>query len=327
MNKKNFSDIFQSYFHGKYSFEDFLNTQLQENINFKINTFSTYSFISYIKDHNKQLVEESQKLKNFHTFLNNILFKYMEVSASVYSYKPNKSIYDCVSLHAKSKYYFKTDIKNFFHSIDSELILKCLEKNIDNYPISSDIKEYFENIMNLIVYENSLPVGFVTSPNISNAVLYEFDKTIEKYCLTNNIIYSRYSDDLIFSCDNKELIQQIKEVINKTLYPQKFNLNEEKTKFMDKTKKIEILGIHITPEGYLTVDKHIKENIRQLLYFYLNDKDKFQDQLHTKYDGKLSKAYGSLNFINDIDKGYIVKLRKKYGNYIVDKFLHGDKSR
>jgi hypothetical protein len=89
LNKKNFVDIFQSYFHGKYSFDDFLNTQLTDNINFKINQFRTHPFLSYIKDKNNQLNSESKKLKDYHMFLNNILFKYKDVSTAQDEQPPN----------------------------------------------------------------------------------------------------------------------------------------------------------------------------------------------------------------------------------------------
>jgi RNA-directed DNA polymerase len=330
LNKKSFSDVFQSYFHSKYLVDDFLDTKLLEDINFKINNFQTYSFVSYIKNKNNQLTTESKKLKDYHTFLNNILFKYMDVHQCVFSYKENTSIYDAISLHKNNKNYFKTDIKRFFHSINSDLILHCLKNNIDNYPILKDVESHFNNIIDLIVYDDSLPVGFVTSPSISNVVLYEFDNLIEQYCTSNHIIYTRYSDDLIFSANEYQILKKLPDIIVsnlQNLYGNKFELNVEKTQFLDKTNKLQLLGLTITPDGHITVEKHIKENMRQLLYFYMNNKDKFKKLLDEKYDSKLSKAYGGLNYINDVDKNFILKLRKKYGNYIVDKFLHGDKSK
>ena len=327
MNKKSFSDIFQSYFHSKYSFDDFLNTKLIENINFQSNKFTKF----YIKDKvNQQLTPESKKLKDYHSFLNNILFKSMNVHQCVFSYKEDTNIYDAILLHKDNKNYLKTDLKNFFHNIDGDLIFKYLKNNIGNYPVSKDIECYLSNIINLIIYEDSLPVGFVTSPSLSNAVLFEFDNFIAHYCIENHIIYTRYSDDLIFSADNYEILKKLQETIQQTLknlYNDKFELNVEKTQFLNKANKLQLLGLTITPNGHITVDKYIKENTKQLLYFYINNKDKFQKLLEEKYDNKLSKAYGNLNYINDVDKNFIIKLRKKYGNYIVDKFLHGDKSK
>ena len=82
----------------------------------------------------------------------------------------------------------------------------------------------------------------------------------------------------------------------------------------------------ITPQGHVTIDKNIKQNIKQLIYFYKNDKVKYQNHLEKYYDGSKSKAYGKLNYIYEIDKNFIIYLREKYGNYIIDQFLHGTRN-
>jgi len=73
------------------------------------------------------------------------------------------------------------------------------------------------------------------------------------------------------------------------------------------------------------VPRKRKDNIKKLLYFFTTNTEKFTNFLTENYNGSLIKAYGELNYINDIDAEFMVFLRKKYGNYVVDKFLHGDK--
>jgi RNA-directed DNA polymerase len=331
LHKKDFQKVFQSYFHNKYSFDTFLHTKLIESYNFKSNNFQTHLVMSYIKKNKstKQLVPISQELRDYHTFLNNILFNYMNVSNCVYSYQQNKSVFNTVSLHKDSKSYFKTDIKSFFKSINRELVLKCLINNISRYPVDENIKNYLEKIVDLVVYDNHLPVGFVTSPGISNAILYDFDNVLEEYCQLHHIIYTRYSDDLIFSSNNHTVLENLQQVIIQSLsslYGDCFILNQEKTSFLDKTDRVLLLGLVITPDGHITVNRHLKEDIKQLLYFYMNDKEKFNTFLKLRYGDSIIKAYGSLNYINDVDKNFVLKLRTKYGNYVVDKFLHGNKN-
>ena len=285
--------------------------------------------MSYIKnDITHQLEPASLKLKEFHTFLNNVLFKYMRVNKNVYSYRQNRNIFDAVSCHRSNTNYFKTDIKNFFININKEIVLKYLTTNVNQYPMTRTIENYLVNIIDLVVYNNHLPVGFVASPSISNAVLYDFDNLIEDYCKKYDIVYSRYSDDLIFSSTDYRILKDLEKVIIKfleDLYGSAFMLNKDKTEFLDKTNKVVLLGLVIKPDGHITVGKNLKENIKQLLYFYLHDKNKFKQFLELRYDNNIVKAYGSLNYINDIDKNFVSKLRKKYGNYIIDKFLHGNK--
>lgn len=328
MKKKTFRQVFESYFHKKYSFEDFIAYSPIENINYKVNKFHSYTFMSYLKDKTGKLLNESKKLKDYHTFLNVTIFKKFNNHESVYSYTDNKNIYDMVYLHKDNKNFYKTDIENFFTSITKNIILKTIENNLNNINIEID-KSYIDNILKLILIDNILPVGFITSPSISNSVLYKFDKKIWELMRDKNIIYTRYSDDLVFSSNDFKELRNTNQIIEKyfeIIYDNNFILNDEKSKFMDKTKRIEILGLIITPNGHITVEKKKKENIQKLIYFYKTDKEKFLTFLREKFDDSLSKAYGNLNYINDIDKNFILKLRKKYGNFIVDKFLHGKKS-
>jgi len=329
LHKKNLQNVFNSYFHGIYQFQDFLTTTSRLNENFKINKFQNHSFISYIKDIEKNtLTNESIKLKKYHIFLKNTLFQYMKVHKSVYSYRHDKSIYDLAKLHHENHNFFKTDIKGFFKHITPVLILNTLHDNIPKLPFDEEVVNYFDSFVDLVTVDDSLPAGYVTSPSISNTVLYNFDEAMTAYCLKHDICYSRYSDDLIFSSNDYKVLQKLPQIVPDILelcFPKSFKLNQLKTMFFDKTNKVTFLGICILPNGHITVDAHIKENIRQLLYYYSHDKEKFFKLLEKRFNNSLAKAYGSLNYINDIDKQFIVKLRKKYGNYLVDKFLHGVK--
>jgi RNA-directed DNA polymerase len=200
------------------------------------------------------------------------------------------------------------------------MIIKAIKSDsiIDDLPL--------DNIIEMITLDDKLPAGFVTSPSISNAILYDFDIVIDKYCEANSIIYTRYSDDLIFS--SNKILNNIENEINnilQRLYDKAFELNLEKSQFLDKTKRVQILGLIITPDNHITVPRNEKNNIKKLIYFYINDRNKFDNFLKDNYNNSLAKAYGKLNYINDIDINYIQYLRTKYGNFVIDQFLHGDK--
>lgn len=60
-----------------------------------------------------------------------------------------------------------------------------------------------ERIVYLCTLNNRLPVGFASSPSISNFFFYDYDNLIESYCREKKYIYSRYSDDLIISSQSE----------------------------------------------------------------------------------------------------------------------------
>jgi len=322
LQKKDFKDIFQSYFHNRYSLDDFLTTQPIDKINIKLVEYNDQIRFQY----DLKSLPNSTKLKNYHTFLTNILFNYLKVSDNVYSYKKNSTILQMIKKHKDNKYYFKTDIESFFRSIKKEMIKASIKNNIENIPIANLDDKTIDIILNMVTYNNTLAVGFATSPSISNAILYDFDIAIKQYCKEQNILYSRYSDDLVFSSDKK--LDNIEVIIEKLLienYQNQFKLNKEKSKYLDKTNRVKILGLIITPDGHITIPRERKENIRKLLYFFTSNSKKFNKFLKIHYNNSLIKAYGELNYINDIDGKFMIFLRKKYGNFVIDKFLHGDK--
>ncbi len=318
LQKSTLKQIFISTFHNRYNFNDFLNINVSNNIK-KIE----FDGISFFKT--------KPELKDYQIFLNHTLISYMKVNENVvFSYRKGTSVYEALLPHKNNKYFLKTDIKSFFGSIDKNLIKQCLLSNIDEYPVAQDeIKTYLEQLLNLVIYENKLPVGFTTSSKLSNAVLYEFDNKLEEYCIDNNISYTRYSDDLIFSTNKKDVlddvINKVENLLNK-YYNNLFSINDKKTKFYKAWERIKILGLVITPNGNITIDKKYKKDIEVIFHYYLTNKVKFNDFFNRRFDSKMSKISGLLNHINAVDKNYILKLRKRYGNYIVDIFLHRDKS-
>lgn len=312
MTTYSLSQLFHNFFHNGFSFDEFLSLDLEKEV-------TVYS----IK--NTQIVSPSQKLKKYHEFLNSFIFSKLSVCSDIcFSYQKEKSVYDCIYPHKDSKYYLSTDLTNFFNSIKKENIKTLLEKNIQNIKIDN-IKEHIEKIVNLASYDGVLPVGFAPSAKISNAFLYDFDLLLKEYCNDYNIVYTRYSDDLIFSCEDYELFDQLIKYIEKLLkelFSGTLSLNLKKTKTQSKKQKIKLLGVQITPDGNLTVDKKIKTNIVVLFYFYINDKARYKDFLNNKFDGRITKVFGTLSYINSIDSYFLDHLRSRYGNYIVDSFLH-----
>lgn len=318
MTKISLEDAFNSYFHDKYSFDDFLTLEISvqyENIFHSKNTFSP-----------------NKELKKYQQFLNAFIFDFMKINENVvFSYRKGVNNYDAIYPHKNKKYILSTDIKSFFLNIDKLKVQELILLNKENYLIiSEDIAKYIEKLANLVTYNGVLPIGAPTSPKISNAYLFSFDNEMERYCKKHQIIYTRYSDDFIFSANKREILSNVLDEIKNIFLTagfDKFELNEEKTKTQMRGSKVSLLGLIITPNGHITVDKNIKKNIEILFHFYLTDRTKYKDFLDREYIPKnsnttaLDKVSGILNYISPIDKNFIQKLKRKYGNYIVKSFM------
>lgn len=315
MNKTSLETAFNSYFHNKHSFQDFLN----------ININNEYKQIFY----SKNTFSPSKKLKQFQQFLNLFIFDHVNINKDVvFSYRKGVSTIDAIKPHKNKKFIYTTDIQSFFTHIETEKIKHIILENKNNYIIiEEDIEKYIDNILSLVTYKNILPIGAPTSPKISNAYLLKLDNLVQEYCQNNEITFTRYSDDFIFSSDSKEKLinfNDILEVFFKQLEYLNLTINRKKTKLQRQGSNITLLGLTITPQGHITVNKKIKYDLEILLYFYLTDKSKFNDVFERNYSSKIEKVSGIMSHINSIDKTYISKLRKKYGSYIVNSFIHRD---
>lgn len=315
MNKTPLEIAFNSYFHNKQSFQEFLN----------ININSEYTQIF----HSKNTFSPSKKLKQFQQFLNLFIFDHLNINQDVvFSYRKGLSTIDAIKPHKDKKFIYTTDIQSFFTHIEIKKIKQLILESKSNYIImEQDIEKYIDNILNLVTYEKVLPIGAPTSPKISNAYLLKLDNKLQEYCQNNEIIFSRYSDDFIFSSDVKEKLINLNDVIEGFLEQLKYlnlTINKKKTKLQRQGSNITLLGLTITPQGNITVNKKIKNDLEILLHFYLTDKSKFNDVFENNYSSKIEKVSGIISHISSIDKTYISKLKKKYGSYIVNSFIHRD---
>ncbi|MEX1196238.1 MAG: reverse transcriptase domain-containing protein [Pseudohongiellaceae bacterium] len=307
---------FRSTFHDKYDFDDFLSATAEKE--------STPVVLKKRSPHETTVFVGTEKLKRFHRFLNSYLFEFADINTRIAdAYIKGKNTLTSVRKHATNSHFFRTDIVDFFGQLSRIDANRVLERQLGAAPIS-DFSDYREVILGIVLMNDSLPMGFSTSPSISNACLFEFDNAIEQHCNERNIIYSRYSDDLIFSSSSQEKLSHIDSMLKEQLqrhFDGRLRLNSAKTTRTHAGNKVNLLGLVILPNGHVTVDNKIKKNLEVLLHFYRSEQEKYRDFLIREYSGHVSKVSGQLRYVNTIDPNYVRKLRSRYGNLLIDYFL------
>jgi len=308
--------LFNAMYHGKWRFADFAGASVEANI-------SSKTFTQAGKTRN--LLVPSEKLKSFHDFLRLFLLDFLPLNNNVvFSYRKGLSAYDAVAQHAASKSFFVCDIADFFPSIRRPRVKSTLLTAKDLCPIQ-DLDTWLDRIVDLVCVGNSLPVGFSTSPAISNAVLMAFDNALQTYCTSKELVLTRYSDDIIVSAQDSASLKGIQEQVAASLQDAmkgEFSLHPGKSRFLHSGSKIKLLGMVLLPNGAVSVDASVKSEIEVLIHFYLRDRDKFADRVEGDQRKAEARLSGLLNYVNTIDKAYLDKLRKKFGVTVVDYFLH-----
>lgn len=316
MAKRKLYELFEEMHHGKYKLDEFMHESVADN------------YEEFSRDSNggtKRIFVPNKKLKIFHTFLNLFIFEFLPINENVvFSYRKGFSAYDAVSPHQNSKYFFQTDISSFFASISRELVKKTILAGKHACPVA-DLDESIDRILDLVCIENALPVGFPSSAPISNAIFYNFDNHFECFCKSVDLIFTRYSDDIIISSNSKKNINEIDIEIEKHVREfagGDFHLNKKKSKYFQVGGRIKILGMMILPNGKITIDSNLKRDLEVLLYTYVSDKTKFLKLIGVEEEAGLGRVTGYLNYANSVDKEYLDKLRRKFGATTIDSLLH-----
>ena len=231
--------------------------------------------------------------------------------------KNKNGLLDNALIHKEKVFLLKTDFRNFFQSIKRKKIIEIFMELGYNSEIS-DILAGF------CTFFNELPQGGICSPYLSNLACYSLDNDISEYCNENNIAYTRFADDLMFSSNDIEILKnlidiELPQIISKNKTPY-FNieLNDEKTKIIKNTSHKKVTGITIN-DGLMKVSKKLKNKIRAILYFaYKNGKF---SETHTEEN--FNFVIGNIAYVNSIENDYIANLIK-YIESLDAKFLRND---
>lgn len=181
-----------------------------------------------------------------------------------------------IKLSKNYKYYIKTDIKNFFSSINIDLLFYYISSNINDTKLNISLEElnFMEEFIKFIG-DGKLPQieeGITSSYLATKIYLEEIDNNLYTYLKENESIKEfkiiRYVDDLYIFLDtniNKEKIyEQIINFINDVIYEYSITININKTEIKD----VEKLETDLKHLSYLD-EEYINENINEII----NDTD------------------------------------------------------
>lgn len=149
-------------------------------------------------------------LEQYQERINRFFLSEIEVSNSAFAYVKKKTYLEMFEPHYSGYHFLRVDIRCFFHSISNQLIIDSLSGYISDEDFIKDEQKLMDAFINLITLnvtdkdsvffgKRLLPIGFKTSPVLSNIIFRKFDNLIQSLCSKNNIVYTRYADDMLFS--------------------------------------------------------------------------------------------------------------------------------
>lgn len=257
-------------------------------------------------------------LRKVHEYLATIVSGCYKSTPNSFAYKPGTGILPCLEKHIMSNTFLKTDIHEFFNSIQYEILLEQLYK--DN--VCRRMKKRVKLLLKACFYDGHLPIGFVTSPVLSDLYMHNID---ELFLNREDIIYTRYADDFIISgIDNVSALEQVKLELEEALSEYSLELNTKKTYFRTLRypgDALHVLGVNLVnnapePNRITVSDKYIRETSKDICQLLEDSKGMTNEEI----EEKLTSIVGKIEFIRYFSMSSYNKLEKmvsiKYGEKV-----------
>ena len=250
----------------------------------------------------RRISQAGPELKTLQYWVASNILNKLPISAYAFAYKKGFSIKDHAKYHAGAKHILHIDIKNFFPSISSGHLFQILKEH-KNLFTNFDIMQSLDYIGKICFRLNKLCIGTVSSPMLSNVIMYKFDEKMARFCRDKNMKYSRYSDDFYISSYNYIPIE-ILDYIKSELFKIGFEINRYKTKFFSKKYRQRVTGLILAENKKISVGKARKIEIKKMIYNKLK-----------KNKGNPNEILGYLSFLKDVEPNTYDNLIIKYSKY------------
>ncbi len=236
-------------------------------------------------------------LKNIHKNIDESLKNsnvYKNLPDYVQAFVPSRSIKTNAEKHLAKRFIFKVDIKNFFDSINFDMVLKVFNDLGCNEKIS-----YYLSC--LCTIDKVLCQGLNASPTISNYVCKDMDADLDNLSKKHGCVYTRYSDDITFSSnDSLPSLDEIRSIFKK--YGFRINSKKIVKQFRGMTQYV--TGLTIFDDIQPRVSKKYKKKLRLVLYYlskfgFVNHYEKNKDKPYNQLSPL--QLRGMISFVNSVE--------------------------
>ena len=176
-----------------------------------------------------------------------------------YGYRPGKSALEAVGKARertwKYDYVLELDIKGLFDNIDHELLMKAVDKHVDEKWVRLYIERWltapFKTCEGAVIKRNAgTPQGGVISPILANLFLhYAFDVWMTRNY--PNCPFERYADDAIVHFKTSKEAEKVRKALEDRMREVKLELHPDKTKIVYCKDEDRIASYPITSFDFL----------------------------------------------------------------------------
>ena len=232
------------------------------------------------------------------------------IHPSATAYHVGASINANAARHASNNFILRVDFREFFPSIKGRDVALLLSKARQGAQVVFD-EDDIDTIVSIVCRHGELTIGAPSSPFLSNAIMYDFDKHWTARATSLHCAYSRYADDLYFSTVRRDvlagLLEEVRVHLREMPYPNLF-INESKLVFTSRKRRRLVTGLILTPQGNLSIGHDRKRYIRSLVHKGITGK---------LDPSELGRLRGLLSYVKSAEPTFVESLNRKFGEEMV----------
>ena len=261
----------------------------------------------------REIAQPAREVKNLQRiFLSNFLSK-MPVHQCAMAYRDNTSILQNAAAHSGAgRPILKMDFESFFPSLrDSDWIHYCRDNKVEfsEEELELSARLLFRRVPGMRSLR--LAIGAPTSPHLSNILMFEFDRLVSAYAVTEKLTYTRYADDLTFSASRTGFLTGVRKKIDsiiKELNSPRLVVNESKTVTATAKHKRIVTGLVLANNGTVTIGKERKRLIHSAVHHAS------KGQLNAS---QVQELCGFLGYVHAVEPGFLDTLKRRYGSNLI----------
>lgn len=207
--------------------------------------------------------------------LQTTLLRYLTTLAppkeSVHGFAIGRSILSNAVTHVPARVVLNLDLEDFFPTINFGRVYGVFRNHPFRFPHNIAVL-----LAQICCVDKHLPQGAPTSPILSNLVCRSMDRDLNRLARLHGCRYSRYCDDLTFSCNEATFPAALASAagprssptigisLGGTINRHGFSINERKTRIRFRSERQEVSGLTINE--FANVPRRFIRDLRALLH-------------------------------------------------------------
>jgi RNA-directed DNA polymerase len=254
----------------------------------------------------------ARELKLVQSWLIQNVFSSLAIHPAATAYHTGSSILKNARIHIAGNFLLRVDFKNFFPSLTDLDVREAISRNRASAAVDRlnerDVEFITSIVCRKIVLENksALTIGAPSSPVLSNAIMFEFDRYWSDRSKELGLSYSRYADDVYFSSNIPRMLNKVLTELREYLTHldgPRLQINEDKTIFTSRKHLRRVTGLVLTSDRKVSIGRAKKRFLKSMVAKMLGER---------LDEGARNSLKGWIAYVRSVEPEFIAALERKY---------------